>query len=280
MPELPEVETVVQSLRTSLRNRTVTGVDVRWERTIQAPDPKHFARRLQGQTITDVSRRGKWIVISLSGDGAFDTWLIHLRMTGQLILERQDAPDEPYARVLIDLDDGRRLRFSDMRKFGRMVLTDEPSEVLGELGPEPLDDTFTASRFAEMLAQRRGRIKSLLINQRFLVGLGNIYVNEALWQAGIHPERKANTVSSTDVQRLYQAIRSVLRTAIEENGTTLENGQYRQANGRAGNFAQELAVYDHDGDRCPRCGTTIERIEIGQRGTFVCPTCQPPPKET
>lgn len=278
MPELPEVETVVRGLRAPLRNRTITNVDVRWKRTIRAPDPERFAQRLQGQTIADVGRRGKWIVLSLRGDDPFDTLLIHLRMTGQLILEPQDRPEGKYARVLIELDDGRRLRFSDMRKFGRMVLTDRPDEVLGDLGPEPLEDDFTAGRFEKMLVQRRGRIKSLLLNQRFLVGLGNIYANEALWQAGIHPERKANTLSPAEVQRLYEAIRSVLRGAIEKSGTTLGDGIYRQANGEAGDFAPELTVYGRDGKRCLRCQTTLERIDVGQRSTFICPTCQPPPE--
>lgn len=271
MPELPEVETVIRGLREPLKGQTITGVDVYWDRSIAEPEPPAFSRQLTGQTITAVGRRGKWIVIALNED---DTLLVHLRMTGQLLLEQGDAPEGKYTRLSFHLDDGQRLRFSDMRKFGRIILTDNPAEVLGDLGPEPLSDDFTVERFEEMLAQRRGRIKSLLLNQRFLVGLGNIYVNEALWRAGIHPLRKADTLSSSEVRSLHEAIQSVLREAIAGSGTTLDNGNFRQADGSTGEFAGQLEVYGREGEPCPRCGTEIERTKVGQRGTFVCPRCQ------
>ncbi len=271
MPELPEVETVVRGLRPSLMGRVITDVVVYWERSIAAPDADVFVQRVTGQRIVGVGRRGKWIVIELNGG---ETLLVHLRMTGQLLLERDECAKDKYTRVLFHLDDGGQLRFSDMRKFGRLVLTDEPDEVLGKLGPEPLADTFTAPLFGEMLAQRRGRIKSLLLNQRFLVGLGNIYVNEALWRARVHPLRAANTLSPAEVERLHGAIRAVLREAIDEGGTTLADGTYQQADGSAGEFARRLAIYGREGKRCPRCGGEIERITVGQRGTFVCAECQ------
>lgn len=270
MPELPEVETVVRGLRPALMGRVITDVVVYWERSIAAPEADVFVQRVTGQRIVDVRRRGKWIVIELNGD----TLLVHLRMTGQLLLERDECAEDKYTRVLFRLDDGGQLRFSDMRKFGRLVLTDEPDEVLGKLGPEPLADAFTASRFGEMLAQRRGRIKSLLLNQRFLVGLGNIYVNEALWRARVHPLRAADTLSLAEVERLHGAIRAVLREAIDEGGTTLSDGTYQQTDGSAGEFAPRLAIYGREGEPCPRCGEEIERITVGQRGTFVCGECQ------
>jgi formamidopyrimidine-DNA glycosylase len=271
MPELPEVETVVRGLRPSLMGRVITDVVVYWERSIAAPEADVFVRHVTGRRVVGVGRRGKWIVIELD-DG--ETLLVHLRMTGQLLLERDECAEDKYTRVLFRLDDGGQLRFSDMRKFGRLVLTDEPDEVLGELGPEPLADTFTAPLFGEMLAQRRGRIKSLLLNQRFLVGLGNIYVNEALWRARVHPLRAANTLSPAEVERLHGAIRAVLREAIDEGGTTLADGAYQQADGSAGEFAVRLAIYGREGEPCPRCGEEIERVVVGQRGTFVCGECQ------
>jgi len=271
MPELPEVETVVRGLRDSLPGQRIVGVEVFWARSVRGLDPEAFACRLEGRRVVGMGRRGKWIVMSLSGG---DTLLVHLRMTGQLVWEPEDSPDEKYTRVLFHFDDGWQLRFSDMRKFGRIVLTDDPDEVLGDLGPEPLSDDFTVARFEEMLSKRRGRIKSLLLNQRFLVGLGNIYVNEALWRAGVHPRRSADSLSSEEVQRLHGTIRSVLREAIASNGTTLGNGNFRRADGRSGEFADQLAVYGRAGEPCPCCGKTIERIEVGQRGTFVCRGCQ------
>ncbi len=277
MPELPEVETVTRGLRASLVGYTVVGVEVHWARSVIPPNPTAFARRLvcRGQMVTDVGRRGKWVVITLSGG---DTLLVHLRMTGQLVLESGGGLNDRHSRVLLFLDDGRRLRFSDQRKFGRMVLTSEPQEVLGDLGPEPLADDFTAARLRDMLARRRGRIKPLLLNQQFLAGLGNIYTDEALWQAGIHPLRRANTLSPAEVRRLHRAIRSVLRAAIASGGTTLPDAAYQQADGRSGEFASRLAVYGRVGQPCPRCGATIERIRVGQRGTHFCPRCQPLPE--
>jgi len=271
MPELPEVETVARGLRASLVGRTITGVEVRWARSIIPSNPTAFARRLTGQTVTGVGRRGKWVVITLSGG---DTLLAHLRMTGQLVLGPGEFPDARHVRVLFSLDDGRCLRFSDTRKFGRLHLIDDPADVLGGLGPEPLADDFTAARLREMLARRRGRIKPLLLNQRFLAGLGNIYTDEALWRARIHPLRQANSLTPTDVRRLHRAIRAVLRAAIAAGGTTLPDAAYQQADGRSGEFADRLAVYGRVGQPCPRCGTTIERFRVSQRGTHFCPRCQ------
>ncbi len=273
MPELPEVETVVRGLRACLKEHVITGVTVHWSRSIAEPDSAVFAQRLTDRTVVGVNRRGKWIVIDLD-DG--QTLLVHLRMTGQLVLESAECPADEYTRVTFCLDGGKRLRFSDMRKFGRLILTRDPSNVLSDLGPEPLADDFTVQRFGQMLAQRRGRIKSLLLNQRFLVGLGNIYVNEALWRARIHPLRPANSLSAEEVKRLHQAIRSVLREAIGEGGTTLENGNFKQADGNAGEFASQLLVYGREDEPCASCGSSIERIRVGQRSTYLCPECQLP----
>jgi len=271
MPELPEVETVARGLRAALIGHTIADVKVLWVRSVVPPDPAAFVRRLTGQTITDVGRRGKWVVMGLSN---CNTLLIHLRMSGRLVIESEACPDDRHLRVLILLEDGRRLSFVDPRKFGRMHLTDTPEQVLGDLGPEPLSGEFTAGRLAEMLKQRRGRIKPLLLDQRFLAGLGNIYADEALWRARIHPLRPAHTLTSTEVRRLHTAIQAVLTAAIAGGGTTLGDETYRQADGQAGEFADELAVYGRTGQPCPRCGQTIARITVSQRGTHFCPRCQ------
>jgi formamidopyrimidine-DNA glycosylase len=272
MPELPEVETVVRDLRAPLAGRRIARVAISWAGSIRAPDPGTFVREITGRCVTGVERRGKWIILKLCSGAAL---LVHLRMTGQLVLEPADAPDDAYARLILCLDRGQRLRFSDMRKFGRWVLTDDAENVLGDLGPEPLAAGFTVDEFATMLAQRRGRIKPLLLNQRFLAGMGNIYVNEALWQARIHPLRPANSLTSEEVAALHRAVRTVLRAAIGEGGTTLENGNFRRADGGTGGFAGQLLVYGREGEACVACGEPVERITVGQRGTYLCPCCQP-----
>jgi len=271
MPELPEVETIAQDLNTALTGRTVTGIRVLWDRTIAAPHPAAFARRLRGQRILGVGRRGKWIVMQLS-EG--DRLLIHLRMTGRLVIELSQAQADRHARVLFYLDDGQRLRFSDVRKFGRMVLTSNMEEVLGDLGPEPLAPDFTPQQLGEMLAGRRARLKSLLLDQRFLAGLGNIYTDEALWRARLHPLCRCDQLAGTDVSRLHEAIREVLEAAVERRGTTLPDERYVTPDGESGAYAGRLAVYGREGERCPCCGTPIERIVVSGRGTHLCPLCQ------
>jgi formamidopyrimidine-DNA glycosylase len=271
MPELPEVETVARGLRAALVGRAFAGVEVRWARSVEPLDPAAFAQRLTGQTVSGVGRRGKWIVIALDGG---DALLVHLRMSGRLVLESEACLDDRHLRVLLFLDDGRRLHFADQRKFGRMVLTAAPEERLGDLGPEPLGDGFTPERLEEMLARRRGRIKPLLLNQRFLAGLGNIYADEALWLARIHPLRQADTLTPAEVEGLHGAIQSVLRAAIASGGTTLPDRAYQQADGRSGEFAGRLAAYGREGQPCPRCGAGVERIRVGQRSAHFCPRCQ------
>lgn len=272
MPELPEVETIARELQTALVGHTIVDVQVLWASSVLAPAPTVFAKRLSGQTITDVGRRGKWVVIALASG---DTLLVHLRMSGRLIVESGTGADDPHLRAIFLLDDERRLSFVDPRKFGRLWLGSDPAEILGQLGPEPLAEEFTAARFKAMLAGQRRRIKPLLLDQRFLAGLGNIYSDEALWRACIHPLRPANTLTPAEVGRLHDSIRAVLRTAIAHGGTTLADGGYRQADGQAGKFIEHLAIYRRTSEPCPRCGTAVERIILGQRGAHYCPHCQP-----
>jgi formamidopyrimidine-DNA glycosylase len=273
MPELPEVETVARTLRPLLRSRAFVSVQVLWERTVDRPPVGAFRAALFGTRVVDVARRGKYITLPLD-TGA--TLLVHLRMTGKLLI--QEAPlipdDDPHLRVCFELDDGRWLLFSDTRKFGRMYLVDDPLEVLGDLGPEPLSAGWNPEQFADMLAGRRGRIKPLLLNQHFLAGLGNIYTDEALWRAGVHPLQTAGALTPDQVVRLHGGIVSVLQEAIGDGGTSLRDNQYRQPDGRTGAHQNALAVYGRAGQACPRCATPIERIVVGQRGTYFCPLCQ------
>ena len=270
MPELPEVETVVRGLRPALVGRTFTGATVRWPRTIAHPEADRFPAQLAGRRITAVGRRGKYIVLTLDRG-----WLlIHLKMSGRLRVVPADEPLEAHTHTTFDLDDGRQLRFRDVRKFGRVHLVDDAEQVIGQLGPEPLADDFTLAVFRQRLARRSGRLKSLLLNQQFLAGLGNIYADESLFAARLHPLRRADTLSPAEQARLYAAIRATLSAAIAGQGTTLSDGGYTDAQGRSGRYQARLAVYGRRGQPCPVCGTPIERIIVGGRSTHFCPGCQ------
>ena len=275
MPELPEVETIVRELRDGgLEGRRVERVTVSWARTVARPALSTFRRRMRGATIETITRRGKFLVFGLS---TADTLLVHLRMTGKFSLPLADVPRSRHDHVIFGLDDGRELRFSDTRKFGRFSLVRDPADVLGALGPEPLDAAFSLRVFRARLSGRRGLLKPLLLNQAFLVGLGNIYVDEALWDARLHPQQAAQSLTSDDQARLYRAIRKVLRRGIRSMGTTLEQGltAYRRVGGQYGSNREKLRVFRRTGRPCFRCDAPIERLVVGQRSTHICPTCQP-----
>lgn len=271
MPELPEVETLARDLRRLLVGAEILGVETCWPRTVAVPTAEELTAQLPGRSIVDVSRRGKFLVVSLSDSSYL---LIHLRMSGQLRVEAASCSPGGYARVIFQLVDGRQLVFSDTRKFGRVYWTRDPSEVIADLGPEPLEDGLSLQDFAAALTRRRGAIKPLLLNQRFLAGLGNIYTDEALFVAGIHPLRKADSLTAEEAERLYRAIRLVLRQAIDNRGTTLDDERYLDAEGWPGSYGERLRVYRRVGEPCPRCGQPIGRIVVGGRGTHLCPRCQ------
>jgi formamidopyrimidine-DNA glycosylase len=220
MPELPEVETVAQSLRRLLVGRTIVGVSVDWPRSVARPALDEFGSGIAGRTVVSVDRRGKYVVLEL--DRGY--LLIHLKMSGRLSVVRGDEPPDKHAHVIFYLDDGQELRFQDTRKFGRVCLVADPREVTAALGPEPLADDFGLDDLGCLLAQRTGRLKSLLLNQQFLAGLGNIYADEALFAARLHPLRRAGSLTLDEQSRLYVAIRTVLRRAIDARGTTLNDG--------------------------------------------------------
>ncbi len=278
MPELPEVETVVRGLRRhKITNQTITCIRVQWARTLAGMDPVSFEERMVGAEISNISRRAKFIVMALKTG---DTLLIHLRMTGSLRVSLPTEPRDPYERVAIVFADGRELRFRDTRKFGRWYLTGHPEDILGKLGPEPLSDTFTAEMFVKMLRSHRRMLKPLLLDQRFLAGLGNIYVDEALFRARLHPCRIAATIQTAAARRLYQSIREVLQVGISRMGTSLGHGSvhFYSVAGRRGRNQDALQVFRRDGEPCPGCGKPISRIVVGQRSTHFCKRCQPAPR--
>ena len=294
MPELPEVETTVRDLRPQLIGRTIQRARVTWERTVAAPNAKQFTREIVGYKIIEINRRGKYLVFSLgrttkdggrtTGDGQrlrehSATYqienrkflLVHLRMTGQFGFHAPRVKRDKHQHVHLLLDDGRELRFHDFRKFGRWWLVDNPEHVVGKLGPEPLE--MSKREFLKRLRERRGHIKPLLLNQTFVAGVGNIYADESLWYAKIHPLRDATTLTDKEAGDLYNAIRRVFRKAIGVGGTSFD-ATYKRINGQSGEFQEDLRVVGRAGEPCYRCGTPIVKTVVGQRGTYSCPKCQ------
>lgn len=274
MPELPEVETIRRDLLPVLKGRSFARAWVSPEapRLVQTPSATDFARLLPGQRIEDVSRRGKYLVFHLAGRLHL---VVHLRMTGALLHRPQDAPPDRYVRAVLSLDDGSELRFSDLRKFGAFWLVPDVSEVLGGLGPEPLDSGLTPALLRELTARRRAPVKSLLLDQRALAGLGNIYADEALFAAGLHPQRPASSLSDAEVERLHGAIRSVLTAALEDRGASFSD--YVDASGREGRHQFRVQVFRRTKKPCYTCGREIERVKVAGRSTHFCPQCQPSP---
>jgi formamidopyrimidine-DNA glycosylase len=273
MPELPEVETVRRTLQQALAGRQIVEVArVAWPRTIAEPAPEIFCELLRERTIRSVDRRAKYLIIHLDHDEAL---VVHLRMTGRLTVADVEAEPDNHTHVVLRLDAGQQLFFRDTRKFGRIWLLDQPglAALNQKLGPEPLDDALTAEEFRTLLRKRRGRLKSLLLDQTLIAGLGNIYVDEALWLAQLHPLQTVAEISDDQIDRLYSAIRQVLTSSIERRGTTFAD--YRDAWGAKGGNQHHLNVYDRKGQPCVRCGTPVERIIVTQRGTHICPHCQP-----
>jgi len=279
MPELPEVETVVRGLRqVRIQGVEMQGARVAWPRTVVGMTPATFAEEVRGHAITRISRRAKYIVLPLSSG---KTLLIHLRMTGSLRVLAGDLPADPHERVALLFADGRALCFRDTRKFGRWHLLATPQRVLERLGPEPLSADFSAEAFVRMLQRKQRMLKPLLLDQSFLAGLGNIYVDEALFAARLHPCRIASSLRPADGVRLHGAIQSVLRSGIERMGTSLGRSSvnFYSVAGRRGRNQDALQVFRRDGEPCPVCGKTLQRILVGQRSTHVCTQCQPRPRK-
>jgi len=273
MPELPEVETIARQLRPLLLGRTFVRFWTDAPATVARPSPAEVAARLPGQRIEALTRRGKYLLLALSREGApADTLILHLGMTGRLTVAPADAPTDRHLHTRFDLDDGHQLRFHDVRKFGRIFLVEDPALVVGHLGPEPLDDAFTLAHFRQRIRRRRGRLKPLLLDQRFLAGVGNLYADEALFLARLDPRRLASSLSDEEIARLYHSLRRVLRRGIEGEGASLRD--YRKPDGSPGRVQESLQVYGRAGAPCPRCGTPIQRLRLAGRSAHFCPTCQ------
>ena len=265
MPELPEVETIARRLAPILTGREIRAVDLRWVRSLATPTPSEFQQRLCGQTIVSVIRRGKYLRLCLSQDQL----LIHLRMSGDLFTGEANRIPEKHDRLILGLSGDLSLIFNDTRKFGRIWLTDDPDQVLGALGPEPLDDEFSQQILFDRLHGRHRQLKPLLLDQTFLAGMGNIYTDEVLHLAGLHPRRFSDSLTEHQVVMLWQSIRNVLQEGIRRNGASID-WVYR-----GGDFQNYFRVYGREGKACPVCGTRIEKCIVGQRGTHICPICQP-----
>jgi formamidopyrimidine-DNA glycosylase len=273
MPELPEVETIRRDLLPALVGRAFAQAWVSPDapRLVQAPSTPELVRLLPGRRIDDISRRGKFLVFHLSG-GLY--LITHLGMTGALLHRPAAAPPDRYVRAVFALDDSSELRFSDLRKFGGLWLVPDPSEVVGRLGPEALDG-LTPLLLRELTARRRAPIKSLLLDQRALAGLGNIYADEALFAAGLHPQRPASSLSDSEVERLHEGIVRVLVAALGDRGSSFRD--YVDSSGREGMHQLRVQVFRRTGQPCYVCGSEIARVKLAGRSTHFCPKCQPPP---
>jgi len=269
MPELPEVETIKRDLASRIVGRSFAGVILNWPKTVQIPSSGQFSRRLMGKSIEEVDRRGKYLILRLSNGEAL---ILHLRMSGSLLLKPASAEPDPYFRAIFIFDDGTQLCFRDPRKLGVMWLVEDESAVVGKLGPEPLGPDFTAEVLAQRLRKRAAAIKAVICDQSVLAGVGNMYADEALFAAGIHPLRGAKSLSWEEVVRLHRALRLVLEAAIASSGASISD--YRRPDGEPGAAQFEFQVAHRGGQPCPKCSTPIERIPIRNRGTYFCPRCQ------
>ncbi|WP_366924529.1 DNA-formamidopyrimidine glycosylase [Metallumcola ferriviriculae] len=272
MPELPEVETVRRSLEPRLLGRSIKQAYIYLPRIIKKPDAESFTRLLAGRTVETVDRRGKYLLIRLAGDY---TWVVHLRMTGQLVYSEIKS-EHKHLRLTFELDDGNWLNFIDMRTFGSMYLLsdDRLDEINGlkTMGPEPLEDDFIMADFYQRLQGSSRAVKNLLLDQTVVAGLGNIYVDEALFLAGIHPSRGGSSLTEEEAAKLFQAIKEVLQKGIENRGTTFRD--YVDGAGAKGKNQHTLNVYGRGGESCSLCGTKLVKFRLGGRGTVFCPDCQ------
>ncbi len=270
MPELPEVETVVRGLRAPLIGRRVESLWFDWARGIHTPTPEQFAARIAGQTFRAIDRRAKYILCQLD----HDLLIVHLKMTGRLYVTPRSAQHDAdrWVHFRLDLDGDQQLRFSDARKFGFVALVTSFAEIAPVLGPEPLDDAFTPAVIAAKIPRHSKAIKALLLDQAFVAGVGNIYADEALWRAQIHPLRPANSLSADEITRLHSTIRAALNDGIAREGASIN--WYRKPDGTAGTAHENLFAYGRAGEPCVRCGTLIEKTRVAQRGTHYCPACQ------
>ncbi len=270
MPELPEVETIRNELLPHIAGRVISGVTLFWEGIVRRPTAQEFRSRLTGQRIAGIARRGKYLLFDLDGD---ETLVIHLKMTGALLLKPNSSEPEKFIRAILHLDNGSEVHFRDPRKFGVMWLTSDTGPVIDKLGPEPLNADFTPEVLAGRLNNRAAPIKALLCDQGVVAGIGNMYADEALFAAKIHPLRSGKSLSRDEIERLHNAIQRILWAAIGNKGASVES--YFRPGGELGTAHFQFQVAHQLGGKfCPVCGTPIERISVRNRGSYFCPKCQ------
>ncbi len=273
MPELPEVETVKRTLAEHIMGCIIEKVFINQETVIKTPAINDFRKEIVGKTFTGIDRRGKYLIFTLTPGYKM---IVHLRMTGQLVYEEEKRALKKHTHVIFFLHNGKELRFTDQRRFGCIWLV--PDEELGgisglcSLGPEPLGEDFLFEEFQKQVIRRKTRIKPMLLDQRFIAGIGNIYADEILYRSGIHPERRGESFTAEELVRLFKEIRHTLEEAVEHRGTTFSD--YVDGHGEKGSYQNYLNVYQQTGKKCPRCGTLIERVKVGSRSAYHCPGCQ------
>ncbi|NBJ68982.1 MULTISPECIES: DNA-formamidopyrimidine glycosylase [Clostridia] len=274
MPELPEVETIRNTLKRFVMNKTIKHVDVQWPRIVKQPDDiQQFQAEISGQTILDIHRKGKFLLFQLN-----DYVLVsHLRMEGKYSVHRNDEPVKKHTHIIFQFTNGEELRYNDVRKFGTMHLFYKGEEMnqkpLCLLGPDPFDTAFTSDYFIKKLKKTKRVIKAALLDQTIVAGLGNIYVDETLFKAGIHPLRPANKLTQKEMKEIRKQAIATLEEAVSQGGTTIRS--YVNSQGDMGMFQQELYVYGQENKACKTCGGTIAKLKVGGRGTHICTSCQP-----
>lgn len=273
MPELPEVETIRKTLKELVLNKKIEGIDVFWAKIIKYPDDiEHFKQIVIGQTIRNVKRKGKFLIFELDTD----VLISHLRMEGKYFVNQTGTERDKHTHVIFNFTDGSSLNYNDVRKFGTMHVYSKEEYLslkpLNQLGPDPFEKEYNVEYLTEKLLKTTRHIKPALLDQTIIAGLGNIYVDEVLFKAGIHPEKRANTLSQNQIKAIYKYSYDVLKEAVRQGGTTIRS--YVNGEGEMGLFQQELFVYGQENELCKNCGDTIEKFKLSGRGTHICPTCQ------
>ena len=267
MPELPEVETIKNELIPCITGKRFSEVTIYDDKPVRFPSPKEFRERLLGQMIKGISRSGKYLIFHLSNG---DALIIHLRMTGALLLNPKNP--ERFTRIIFRFNDNSTLVFTDTRRFGAMYLVKNALDVVGKLGIEPLSEGFTLGVLAKLLAKRKAPIKAVLLDQTVIAGIGNMYADESLFSAKIHPLRKAGDLSPAKIKSLHKAIREILIKAIGSKGASVST--YKCPSGELGTAHLDFRVAHRGGEPCPRCKTTVQRVKIRNRSSYYCPKCQ------